>query len=141
MGNNNNIKFMENSSIYVTNINRNLRNTKSEVLVNFICSDPLGVTIVTNKVSLPSNLLIIKNYVKISENIDSSQVNSLCLPQSKSYLKIIGILYFLYGNMQDCLTLSDIELIIKQNHIFNNIILMSKPRVIKASPKLDIAII
>ena len=55
-----NIKFMKNSSIYVTNINRNLRNIKSEVLVNFICSDPLGVTIVTNKVSLPSNLLIIK---------------------------------------------------------------------------------
>ena len=118
-----------------------MRNTKSEVLVNFICSDPLGVTIVTNKVSLPSDLLIIKNYVKISEKINSSQVNSPCLPQSKSYLKIIGILYFLHGNMQDCLTSSDIELIIKQNHIFNNITLMSKPRVIKASPKLDIAII
>ena len=141
IGNENNVKFIKDSVIHVTNINRNFRNTKSEVLVDFIQSDPLGVIIITNKVSLPSNLLIIKNYVKNAENIDSSQVDSLCLPQSKSYLKIIGILYFLHGNMQDRLTLSDIELVIKQNHIFNNISLTSKPRVIKASPKLDMAII
>ena len=73
IGNDNNVKFMKNSSIHITNINRNLRNAKSEVLVDFICSDPLDITIVTNKVLLPSNLLIIKNYVKNSENIDSSQ--------------------------------------------------------------------
>ena len=36
MSNNNNIKFMKNSSIHVTNINRALRNAKSEVLVDFI---------------------------------------------------------------------------------------------------------
>jgi len=72
MGNKNNTKFMKNSSIYITNLNRNLRNAKSEVLVDFIHSDPLGITVVTNKVSLPSDLLIIENYVKNSENIDSS---------------------------------------------------------------------
>jgi len=43
--------------------------------------------------------------------------------------------------MQDRLTLSDVKLIIKQNHIFNNTTLASKPRVIKASPKSDMAII
>jgi len=43
--------------------------------------------------------------------------------------------------MQDCLTSSDVELIIKQNHIFNNTTLTSKPRVIKASSKSDMAII
>ncbi len=103
MGNNNNVKFMKNSPIHVTNINRNLRNAKSEVLVDFIHSDPLGVTIVTNKVSLPSDLLIIEKYVKNLENIDSSQVDSPYLPQSKSYLKIIGSL-LLHENMQDCLS-------------------------------------
>ena len=50
MGNENNINFMKNSSIHVTNLNRNLRNAKSEVLVDFIHSDPLGITVVTNKV-------------------------------------------------------------------------------------------
>jgi len=141
MDNDNNIKFMKNLSIHITNINRILRNIKSEVLVDFICSGPLEVTIVTNKVLLPSNLLIIESYVKNSENIDSSQVDFPCLPQFKSYLKIIGVLYFLYENIQDRLILSDVELIIKQNHIFNNITLMFKPRIIKASSKLDMAII
>ena len=141
MDNDNNIKFMKNLLIHITNINRILRNIKSEVLVDFICSGPLEVTIVTNKVLLPSDLLIIESYVKNSENIDSSQVDFPCLPQFKSYLKIIGVLYFLYENMQDRLILSDVELIIKQNHIFNNITLMFKPRIIKASPKLDMAII
>jgi len=141
MDNDNNIKFMKNLLIHITNINRILRNIKSEVLVDFICSGPLEVTIVTNKVLLPSDLLIIESYVKNSENIDSSQVDFPCLPQFKSYLKIIGDLYFLYENMQDRLILSDVELIIKQNHIFNNITLMFKPRIIKASPKLDMAII
>ena len=36
MSNDNNMKFMKNSSMHVTNINRVLRNTKSEVLVDFI---------------------------------------------------------------------------------------------------------
>jgi len=43
--------------------------------------------------------------------------------------------------MQDCLTSSDVKLIIKQNHIFNNTTLVSKLRVIKASSKSDMAII
>jgi len=79
--------------------------------------------------------------VKNLENIDSSQVDTPRLPQSKSYLKIIGISYFPNGNLQDYLNSSDIENIIKQNHIFNNVTLASKLRVIKVSPKLDMAII
>ena len=114
---------------------------KSEVLVDFIYSNLLGITVVTNKVLLPSDLLIIENYVKNLENIDFSQVDSPWLPQSKSYLKIIGISYFSHNNMQDCLTSSDVKLIIKQNHIFNNTTLVSKLRVIKASSKSDMAII
>jgi len=67
---NNNI-FMKNSTIHVANINRLLRNAKSEVLVDYICSDPLGISIVTNKVSLQSDLQIIDQYVKNSENINA----------------------------------------------------------------------
>ena len=141
MGNDNIEKFMKNSAIHVTNLNRNLRNTKSEVMVNFICSDLHGVTVVTNKVSIPSDLLIIEKYVKISENINSSQVDASYLLQSKSYLKIIGIPFFPYRNLQDHLSSSNVETIIKQNQIFDNVILTSKLRVIKVSPKSDMAII
>ena len=55
---NNNI-FMKYSTTHITNINRLLRNAKSEVLVDYIHSDPLGISVVTNKVSLQSDLQII----------------------------------------------------------------------------------
>ena len=75
MSNNNMVKFMKNSSFHVANINRNLKNTKSEVAVDFIRSDLVGIMIVTNKVSQVSNLTTIESYVKNLESIDSSQVD------------------------------------------------------------------
>ena len=141
MSNDNNMKFMKNSSMHVANINRVLRNVKSKVLVDFIQSDSLDITAVTNKVSLQSDLQIIKQYIKNSDNINTLQVEVPYLSQLKSYLKIIDIPYFPHGNNQDCLTSSDMESIIKQNQIFNNITLTSKLQVIKVLPKLDMSII
>ena len=51
MSSDNNSNFMKNSAIYVANINRQLRNAKSEVLVDYIHSDPLGISVITSKVS------------------------------------------------------------------------------------------
>jgi len=113
MSNDNNTKFMKNSATHITNINRILRNAKLEVLVDFIHSDSLGITVVTNKVSLQSDLQIINQYVKSSEDINVLQVDVPYLPQLKSYLKIIGIPYFPHGNSQDCLTSNDVETILK----------------------------
>ena len=141
MNSNNNSIFMKNSSLHVANINKHLKNTKSEVLVNYIQSDPLDITIVTNKISQQSDLQIINQYVKNSNNINTLQVEESHLPQSKSYLKIIGIPFFIHGNTQECLTSSDVKTILKQNQIFNNITLVSRPRVIKISPKSDMAIV
>jgi len=141
MSSDNRDRFMKNSAIHVANLNRNLNNAKSKVSVNVIRLDLAGITIITNKVSQASDLTIIEKYIKNSENINSSQVDTSRLPQSKSYLKIIDISYFPNNNLQDRLNASDVETIIKQNHIFNNIILASKPRVIKVSPKSDMAIV
>ena len=141
MSSENNMKFMKNSSIYVINMNKSLRNTKSEVLMDFIRSDPLWIMVVTNKISLQSDLQIIKQYVKNADNINALQVEVSWLPQSKSYLKIIGIPYFPHSNSQNQLTSSDIKEIIKQNQIFDNITLASKPHVIKVLPKSNMSII
>jgi len=56
------------------------------------------------------------------------------------YLKIIGISYLLEDS--NTLISSDVvKKVIKENHIFNNIILASKLRVIKVSPKYDMSIV
>jgi len=133
--------FMKNSSLHVVNINRNLRNAKSDVLVDYLCSENSGITVITNKVAQQSDMSIISNYIKNSNDINSLQVDEPHLPKSKSYLKITGIPFFPHPNSQERLTSNDIETILKQNHIFDNISLTSKLRVIKVSPKSDMSIV
>ena len=50
MSKENNSNFMKNLALYMVNINRQLRNAKSEVLVNYIRSDLLGIMVITSKV-------------------------------------------------------------------------------------------
>jgi len=132
--------FIKNSLLHVLNINRQFHNTKSEILVDYIRAEPLGITIVANKVSQPSNLMLIDQYIKNSNNVNALQVDEPWLPKSKSYLKITGILYYPHNNSQEYLTSNDIKTVLKQNQIFDNISLASKPRVIKVSPKSDMSI-
>ena len=66
-----NLQFMKNSSLHIANMNRSLRNTKSEVLIDFIQSNLLGIIVVTSKVALQSDLQIIEQYIKNMDNIDS----------------------------------------------------------------------
>ena len=101
----------------------------------------MGIVIVTNKVAQQSDLSIIDQYIKNSNNINALQVEDSRLPKSKSYLKIIRIPFYPHSNSQEKLTSSDIETVLKQNHIFDNISLASKPRIIKVSPKSDMAIV
>ena len=82
------------------------------------------MTIVTNKVVLPLDLKVIENFVKNVDNVNSEDIEAPRLPQSKSYLKIIGISYFL-ENTNVSITSDFVESIIK--YIFNNLLLTSKP--------------
>jgi len=51
MNSNNIIKFMLNSSDHITNINRLLKNIKSDCKVNYIQLEKSSIIIVTNKVA------------------------------------------------------------------------------------------
>ena len=69
-------KFMKNSLLHVANINRSLKNAKSEVLVNFICLDTTCITVISNKVAAQSDLYIIENYIKKVDDIDIINVKA-----------------------------------------------------------------
>ena len=62
------------------------------------------------------------------------------LPQSKSYLKILDILYFV-EDTNLLLTYDIIEKVIKTTHIFNNVILAFHPYIIKMFLKSNIAVV
>ena len=109
-------------------------------MADFIHVDSKGIIIATNNIASPLDLQAIEKYIKNAICGKPNQVQSLRLPQSKSYLKIIGIPYLLeLINMY--IMLEDIKKILKSNHIFNDVVLASKPRIIKVSLKSDMAII
>ena len=140
MSNENSSKFMLSSEDNIANINRALKNIKSDTLADFVRIDHCGLIITTNKVASMSDLNTIERYIKNVNNIELNDISSLRLPQLKSYLKIIGIPY-LIENTNTLINSSMVETIIKNLHIFNDVVLASKPRVIKVLPKSDIVII
>ena len=86
-------RFLKDTSMHIININCALKDILSNTIADFIHADDKGIVITTNNVSLPSDLQQIEKYVKNSLTTDMEQVSFPRLPQSKSYLKIIGIPY------------------------------------------------
>lgn len=78
--------------------------------------------------------------MKNLNNINSSDVMSPRLPQSKLYLKILIILYFI-KNTNLLLTSNITEEVLETTYIFNDVVLALSLHIIKASPKSDIAVI
>jgi len=133
-------KYMKNVSSHVININRALRSIKSNIIANFIRLDNNSIIISTNNITNASDLQKIERCVKNSLVIEVGQINSLRLLQSKSYLKIVGIPY-LFNQINVKLSPDKVKNILKNNHIFNDVILASKPQIIKISPKSDMSIV
>jgi len=71
MSSDNTSSFMKNSSLNVANINRELRKAKTDILVDYIQSDNMGIVIVTNKVAQQSDLSIINQFIKNSNDINA----------------------------------------------------------------------
>ena len=68
----NNILILVNE--HAANINRALKNVKSNILVNFIYLDKLGITITSNLVVSQLDLLVIERYMKSINNVSSDNV-------------------------------------------------------------------
>jgi len=107
---------MVKANIYVSNINRLFKRVKSKVFVNFSCSNNKGLLITTKKIAAISNLNIIKKYMKNLNNIDSNDIIGLRFPQSKFYLKILDIPYFVEDTNLS-ISSNIVESIIKSNKI------------------------
>jgi len=127
-------KFMILSGQHIANINKVLKNIKSNVLDDYIRADNRSLVIVTNKVTSESDLTTIEKNTNV---VESGEVVIPRLPQFKSYLKILGISY-LIEKTNIPITTDIIEKVIQSTHIFNNVVLASKLRIIKASFKLDL---
>jgi len=137
----NNIKdtIMGDANAHIFQINMLLKSIKSTTRAEFICPCPGGVSINMNSVPNTSDLNTIERYLKSINGAGNNKVLAPQLPQSKSYLKITGIPYIQPNGNK--LTSDDITTTMKQLELFEPVNLAAKPRVIKASPKSDMAII
>lgn len=86
-------RIIDKSNTHIVNINRLLKNVKSNTLADFIHMNDKEMVITTNKVTITSDLNIIEKHIKNVDDIDMNKVMSSRLPQFKSYLKILGISY------------------------------------------------
>jgi len=100
----------------------------------------MDIIITTKQVTITSDLNIIEKYIKDLNNMDSSIIKSLRLPQSKSYLEILDIPYFV-ENTNLLITADIVKRFIQTICFFNNVILAFCLHIIKESPKLDMNII
>ena len=129
-------KIIKLSNKYVANINRALKDIKSDIMADFIYADNRGFTIITNKVASTLDLNTIKKYIKNVDVVDLDNVRAPSLPQSKWYFKILGIPY-LIKDMNVSIFANIVKTVLKLTHFCNDITLVSKPCVIKASLKSD----
>jgi len=94
IGMNNVERIVSQAGKHVKNINRLLKSIKSEIVADYIQSDNKDIIVTTNKVAASSDLNTVEKYIKDLNDVDLSNIISLRLPQSKYYLKILGISYF-----------------------------------------------
>ena len=134
-----NAKLIVNSAnLHIANINKYLKNMKLDIITDFICIINEEVIIIINKPANASNLSTIKKYIKNISNINSNSIDSSHLPKSKSYLKIVGLLYKMENGL---ITPDFVKSIVKELYLFEDIILTSKPHIIKALSKSDMAVV
>ena len=86
MGTHNSERIIAQANSYISNINRLLKDIKSEVFTDYIWFDNKKVVIITNKVAAFSDLKIMEKYMKNFNDVDSNDVISPRLLQSRLYL-------------------------------------------------------
>ena len=91
-----------------------------------------------NKPTDNLDLSIIEKFLKNINNVNPDSIESSCFSKFKLYMKIVELLYKLN---QEVITSDFIKDVLKESHLFKNVILASKSCIIKASPKLDIAVV
>jgi len=130
---------MEEANNHVFQINSLLRNIKLLLGAEFIRPCPDRISINTNDVPNLSNLTVIECYLKSIKGAKNDKILVPHLPQSKSYLKITDIPYVQLNGEK--LTSKDITNYFSHLELFKMISLAAKPRIIKVSPKFNMAII
>ena len=124
--------------IHITNLNKCLKNSKADIIVDFIYMSNNGIIITINRPVSSSELSRIEDFLKKIDNINSDSIKGPYLPNFKSFMKIIRLPY---NSKQEVLTLNFIKGVLKETYLFKDIVLALKPCIIKAFPKSNMVMV
>ena len=85
--------IVNSAHIHIANINKCLKNSRSDIVADFIRNTNNRIIITTNKLANNLNLSTIEKYLKSIQNINSDLIKSPQLLKFKSYMKIIELPY------------------------------------------------
>ena len=85
--------IVKSAHTHITNINKCLKNSKSDIIADFICISNNRIIITMNCLANTSDLSTIENFLKSIDNINLDSIEDPCLPKSKLFIKIVGLLY------------------------------------------------
>ena len=85
--------IINSAHIHISNVNKCLKNSKSDIFTDLIQFNINGIIITTNKPASNLDLSTIEKYLKNIQNVNPDSIKSPCLPKSKSYMKIIRLSY------------------------------------------------
>jgi len=94
----------------------------------------------TNFVASAAELEVIKQWLKKVTGLAASTVVEPRLPQSKSFLKILGVPYWGNNSLLPIIQ-AQVESMIANTPIFKGVVLASCPCIMKASPSSDMSVI
>ncbi|KAJ3561033.1 hypothetical protein NP233_g10445 [Leucocoprinus birnbaumii] len=120
--------------------NRGLVDSKSNLRVDSIREAYNGISLSTNGVASLTDLSTIKIWLTKAWSLKDSNPAEPRLPQSKSFLKIVGVPYWTWNTSQP-ITSGQVEEAIANASLFDGVTLAARPRIIRASPHSDMSVI
>ena len=132
--------IVANAASAVQSCNKGLVEARSKLRVESVHKAWDGVSMSTNSVASLAELEVIKQWLKKTAGLGESTEVEPCLPQSKSFLKILGVPYW-DSKSSLPITPAQVEAALSNSPLFEGVSLASMPHIMKASPSSDMSVI
>ena len=129
-----------NDASAVESCNKGLVSACSKLRVESVRKAWDGVSMSTNSVASVAELEVIKQWLKKTAGLGEITEVEPCLPQSKSFLKVLGVPYW-DSKTSLPITPAQVAEALSSSPLFESITLASMPHIMKASPSSDMSVI
>ena len=132
--------IVANAASAVQSCNKGLVEAHSKLRVESVRKAWDGVSMSTNSVASAAELEVIKQWLKKTAGLGESIEVEPCLPQSKLFLKILGMPYW-DSKSSLAITPAQVETALSNSPLFESVTLASIPCIMKALSSSDMSVI